>query len=268
MNGPLTIIIVNYNSGEALRKCLESVFCKHQGISLNVIVVDNHSWDGSNDRIEVEFPDVMNIRNDENLGFAKACNQGLKFVQGNYLLFLNPDTLIEDDALDRCVEFMDLNPDVGVLGCKLRNPDGSLQPSCADFPFIHKLALDHILRNRIFPDALREKALLKYWAHDEIRKVDWILGAFMLVRRKLMEDLKGFDERFFLYGEDLELCYRIRKTGLEVVFFSNAEIIHIGNPMWDDERKERVHHALLTFYRKHLSLWQYILLRSLLSGHR
>lgn len=266
MNGPLSIVIVNYNSGEALRKCLESIFCKHQGISLNVIVVDNHSWDGSKDGIEVQFPDVMIIRNDKNLGFAKGCNQGLEFARGDYVLFLNPDTLIKNDTLARCVEFMDLSSDVGVLGCKLLNLDGSLQPSCSNFPFIHRLFLDHMLKNRIFPNAIRQKSLLKYWAHDEIRKVDWVLGAFMLVRRGLMETLKGFDEGFFLYGEDMELCYRIRKTGLDVVFFSNAEIIHIGNPVWDDERKGRVHHALLTFYRKHLSVWQYILLRSLLPG--
>ena len=260
MNGPITIIIVNYNSGRALRKCLESVFCNCRGFSLNVIVVNNHSLDGSKEGIRVEFPDVINIRNDKNLGFAKGCNQGLELSSGDYVLFLNPDTIVKNDALYQCLEFMDSNINVGLLGSKLLNMDGTVQSSCADFPFLHKLLFDHILRNGIFSDAMRQRSLLKYWAHDRVQEVDWVLGAFMLVRLEVIRQLGGFDEDFFLYGEDMDLCYRVKQAGWKVVFFPQAEVFHMGNPVWDAERLVRVYDATLMFYRKHFSLPKVILL--------
>ena len=110
--------------------------------------------------------------------------------------------------------------------------------------------------------------LLRYWRHDRIREVDWVLGAFMLTRRPLMERLKGFDEDYFFYGEDLDLCYRVKEAGWRVVFFPHAEIFHVGNPVWDEARRRLVYNALLTFYRKHLSSWEYFLLKFLLSGRR
>jgi GT2 family glycosyltransferase len=187
------------------------------------------------------------------MGFAKACNQGLRHSKGNYVLFLNPDTIVLNDALVKSLVFMDSNPNIGVIGCKLLNEDGSLQPSCANFPYIRYILLDHVLRKRLFNDAIKRKFLLRYWAHNEIREVDWMLGAFLMTRRTVMDFLGGFDEGFFLYGEDLDLCFRINETRWKVVFYPQAEVIHIGNSSWETERLERVYNALLRFYRKHFS---------------
>jgi len=264
MNRPLTIIIVNYNSGKGLRKCLNSIFANRQGPAVEVIVIDNRSSDGSESIIKSYFRHVQLIKNPENLGFSKACNQGFKLSNGDYVLFLNPDTIIKNDALQQCLQFMNSNPTVGLLGPKLLNMDGTCQPSCADFPFLHKLFLDHLLRNKFLGDSIRNNFLLKYWAHDEIRDVDWVLGAFMLTRSVLIKHLGGFDECFFLYGEDLELCYRIKRAGWKVVFFPYAEVFHLGNPVWDSERLNRVHSATLTFYRKHLSFPKFTLLNLLM----
>lgn len=261
MTGPLSIVIVSCNSGPFLEECLNVVFRGQHGFSVKVILVDNHSSDGSVERIETEFPELTFIRNNRNLGFAKACNQGLQFARGDYVLFLNPDAFIKGDALARCVTFMDVNTDVGMLGCRLLNMDGTLQPSCSDFPFIHKLFLEHLLRNRIFSQALRRKLLLKYWKHDKIREVDWVLGAFMLSRLGLLKKLKGFDEDFFLYGEDMELCYRIKQNRWKIAFLPDAKVIHVGNPVWDKERVLRVHNAILMFYKKHFPLPKVLFLR-------
>jgi GT2 family glycosyltransferase len=254
MYGPLSIIIVSYNSGPFLEKCLNAIFREEHGFSVKVILVDNHSRDGSIERIETEFPELTCVRNNQNLGFAKACNQGLELANGEYVLFLNPDAFIKSDTLARCVTFMDVNTDVGMMGCRLLNMDGTFQPSCSDFPYIHKLFLDHLLRNRIFPHALRHRLLLKYWTHDQIREVDWILGAFMLSRLGLLKELRGFDEDFFLYGEDMELCYRIKQNRWKIAFFPDAMVMHMGNPVWDSKRVLRVHKAILMFYKKHFSL--------------
>lgn len=266
MNGPLSIIIVSHNSGSFLKKCLNAIFHGQHRFSVNVILVDNRSSDGSVERIETEFPELTFIRNNRNLGFAKACNQGLQLACGGYVLFLNPDALIKSDALAKCLTFMDVNTDVGMLGCRLLNMDGTLQPSCSDFPFIHKLFLDHLLRNRIFPQTLKQKFLLKYWTHNQIREVDWILGAFMLSRLGLLKKLKGFDEDFFLYGEDMELCYRIKQNRWKIAFLPDAEVIHVGNPVWDKDRVLRVHNAILMFYKKHFPLPKVLFLRLIMKA--
>jgi len=256
----LSVIIVNYNTTALLERCLASLFSNCDGISIEIIVIDNNSSDGSIEKIAAKFLDVSLIENDRNLGFAKACNQGLGLARNDYVLFLNPDTIILGDTFAQCVEFFHSNRNIGLLGCRLLNVGGGLQPSCGDFPYLHKIFLDHILRREFFPEAFRQKMLLRYWPHDRIREVDWVLGAFMLTRRPLMEKLKGFDEDFFLYGEDLDLCYRIKKAGWRVVFFPEAEVVHVGNPVWDAERLVRVYDATLMFYRKHFSLPKVILL--------
>ncbi len=259
----LSIIIVNYNTTVLLKKCLASVLSNEGEIAREIIVVDNHSSDGGPASLKERFQDVKIIENQSNLGFSKACNQGLALAIGDYILFLNPDTTVPDRTLDSCMAFIHEHQDIGALGCRLLNGDGSLQPSCADFPYLHKIFLDHLLGWKCFPKTMRKKCLLKHWAHDRTREVDWFLGAFMLARRSLMERLRGFDEDFFFYGEDLDLCYRIRQTGWKVVFFSEATVFHVGNSVWENARISLVYDALLKFYRKHFSLWKYVVLKAL-----
>lgn len=260
----LSIVIVTYNSRPYLEQCLKAVFRERNTLSLEVILVDNHSSDRGTEDLSTRFSPLSVIRNGANAGFARACNQGLERAHGTYVLFLNPDTVVSEDALIKCVRYMDANEAVGILGCRLRHPEGVVQPSCSDFPFVEKLFLDHLLRIRLFSPALRQKRLLKYWRHNEIREVDWILGAFMLSRRRLLNTLNGFDEDFFLYGEDMDLCYRIRQYGYKTVYFPHAETLHVGNPVWNRERIIRVHQAMLMFYRKHFSLPAVLLLRLML----
>ena len=264
MSCSVSVIIVNYNTTALLERCLESLFSDGHGLSIEIIVVDNYSSDKGLQKTIDKYQNVLWIRNEENLGFAKACNQGLKMAKADYVLFLNPDTIISKKNLDQCLTFMDTHGDIGLLGCTLLNGDGSLQPSCADFPYLHKIFLDHLTRWKYFPQKLRSRWLLRYWPHDTIRDVDWVLGAFMLTRRKLVDQLKGFDEDYFLYGEDLDLCYRIRKAGWRVTFFSDAAVFHAGNPIWDQARKDLVYDALLKFYGKHFPKWTCVLLQLLI----
>jgi len=268
MSHSVSVIIVNYNTTVLMERCLASLRSNGDGISKEIIVVDNHSSDGGPMTITERHHGVAVIENERNVGFSKACNQGLRLATGDYVLFLNPDTTVQERTIEQCVTFMHANENVGLMGCKLLNVDGSLQPSCADFPYLRKLFLDHILRWKCFSDAIRANCLLRHWSHDRIRDVDWFLGAFMLARRPHIDRLKGFDEDYFLYGEDLDLCYRVKRAGWRVVFFPDAEVVHVGNPIWDHERKALVHKALLTFYRKHFSFWEYILLKSFSLGYR
>ncbi len=253
LKGTLTIIIVNYNSTDLLLNCLHSIFFTQNELTLQVIVVDNNSSDKSKEKVKIWFPQVFFLQNDKNVGFSRACNQGLQVAQGRYVLFLNPDTIIKNNVFTKCLKYLEAHTDAGLLGCKLINADGSLQPSCADFPYIHKLILGHIVRWKIFPNKIKEKFLLKYWKHNKIREVDWVLGAFMMARIDLLKQIGGFNESFFLYGEDLDLCYRLQGEGWKIIFFPHAEILHFGNPTWDNSRLALVYNALFTFYSEHFS---------------
>jgi GT2 family glycosyltransferase len=265
MTPSLSIIIVNFNAGHHLMNCLESVFSSNYPEEFEVIVVDNNSSDDSIDAINDGFSDVKLIKNTSNLGFAKACNQGLESAVNNYVLFLNPDTIVRHDALVKSVDFIDSNPDIGLIGCRLLSKNGSLQSSCADFPYLRTIVLDHLFRWWKLSNAVRAKMLLKYWTHDEIREVDWMLGAFLMTRRSVLTAIGGFDEAFFLYGEDLDLCFRIKQAGWKVVFFPDAQIIHIGNSVWDSDRRDRVYQALVGFHRKHFGFFNAMILKGIIS---
>ena len=264
MSRSVSVVIVNYNTTALLERCLKSLLSDGTGILMEIIVVDNYSWDKDFKKTICRYQNVRWIRNEQNFGFSKACNQGLEIATAESILFLNPDTVIPNTTLDQCLTFMDTHSDIGLLGCRLQNDDGSLQPSCADFPYLHKIFFDHLTRWIFFPRGLSTGGLLKYWAHDAIRDVDWILGAFMLTRRELMDRLNGFDEDYFLYGEDLDLCFRIWRAGWRVTFFPYATVFHVGNPLWDQARKQRVYAALLKFYGKHFPKWKYVLLQRLI----
>ncbi len=228
MTAEVSVIIVNWNVRELLRDCLSSLRSR-SGLApdrMQVIVVDNDSQDGSADMVAAEFPEVTLIRNTENQGFGRANNRAVPLCSGRYLMLLNPDTLIVDHAVERLVERMDARPDVAVLGCRLLNADRSLQRwTGGAFPRAWNLASHYLFLDRILPRALRPAPL---YLDSDVREdidVDWVSGACMVLRPSML-DGKLFDPAFFMYGEDMELCHRLKAGGHRVVYTPSASIIH------------------------------------------
>lgn len=226
----LTIIIVNWNTREMLANCLDSIFADEHGVMFEVIVVDNASQDGSVDMVRGEFPGVQLIANSENLGFARANNQALPLAKGRCILLLNSDTVVLPGALRELVRYLDEHPQVGVVGPKLLHPDGTTQRSCwLGFPSLRFAFVDALYLWRFVPRSrlVRSSGLLEI-PDNEPLEVDHILGAAMMVRHDVVKQVGGMDEGFFLFLEETDWCYRIRKAGWKIHFLPMAEIIHFG----------------------------------------
>lgn len=257
----LCIIIVNWNSGPQLRDCLHSITMAEQdGIALSrVVVVDNASCDGSADGLEdVTLPLVI-LRNSKNRGFAVACNQGANGSGAEYLLFLNPDTRLYEHSLSIPLKTMEQPSchDIGIVGIQLVNDRGEVSRSCAWFPTpgrfcSYMLGLDR-LSSRIFPSHVMAE-----WSHRENRIVHHVMGAFFLVRRSLFEALGGFDERFFVYLEDLDFSFRAWKTGWRSYYIADARAFHTGGGTSERIKSTRLFYALrsrILYGYKHFGWW-------------
>jgi len=254
----LSIIIVNYNVKEFLQNLLHSITKSALNIDYEIIVIDNASNDGSVEFIKEKFPSVKLIANKENLGFSKANNLGLKIAQGMYLLLLNPDTLLREDTVHRMLQFFKNTSEAGLAGCKILNPDGSLQLACRrSFPgpwtsFCKVTGLSSIFpKSRIFA-----RYNLTYLDENQTYEVDAVSGSFMMMKREVFEKIGGFDEEFFMYGEDLDLCYRVQKAGYKVFYVHDTQIIHYKGESTKrssfDETKV-FYNAMNLFVKKHLS---------------
>lgn len=232
----LSVIIVSYNTAALTAECLASLY-KTDRPEKEIFVVDNASIDNSREIIAASFPQVTLIANDRNRGFGAANNQALPYCRGRYVLFLNPDTSIKIDTLQKAVSFMDANPQVGMAGAKILNPDGTIQESVS-------------LRYPGEKFSSGETAKLK-------GKIACVLGAFLIAPRTILEELQGFDEDFFLYGEDQDMAWRIREKGLSIGYIEDAEVLHWGaqsekktSPVSLFEKKLRAEYL---FYKKHYS---------------
>ncbi|MCE9614623.1 MAG: glycosyltransferase family 2 protein [Lentisphaerae bacterium] len=223
----LTIVIVNWNGRAVLQNCLGSIYGASQDLAFEVIVVDNASRDDSVAMMEREFPQVRVIRNRENVGFAAANNQAFDVAQGRYTLLLNNDTLLLPGALADSVRFLDANPDVGALGCRVEFPDRSFQTSCYRFTNLVELFMIRLLP--LGSVANERLNFGRYWGRQfsEPTDVDVVAGCFLIVRRQVIDDVGALDEDFFMYGEDEEWCSRIKCAGWRIVYFPRATIIHI-----------------------------------------
>lgn len=221
----LSIVIVNWNTRELLRDCLRSVFGGLGALEAEVIVVDNASDDGSVAMIHREFPDVWLIENDRNLGFAAGNNVALRKATGRHMMLLNTDTLVHGDVLPQAVAWLDAHPGVGVLGPRVLNADGSVQPSCSAFPSLRFLAMQTLGLTRI---AALDTYRMTGWDRASERRVDVISGAAMFVRRAAMEEVGLLDEAFFFYGEETDWCHRFSRAGWDLVFVPIPEITHFG----------------------------------------
>lgn len=224
----ISVIIVNYNVKDYLLQCLRSLNASVGSITTEVIVVDNDSHDGSVDELQPLFPSVRWIALDENIGFGRANNVGLEHASGRYVLYLNPDTIIGADTLSVMCRFLDEHPKTGIAGCKVLNPDGSFQVACRrglPTPWVSFCKLFGL--QRLFPSSkLFAGYNLTYLPVDATYAVDALIGAFMVGRTELMRSLGGFDPAFFMYGEDIDLCYRVQQAGFDVTYVHTTSIVH------------------------------------------
>ena len=221
----LSVIIVSYNVVNFLRGCLTSIHHAAPQISFEVLVVDNASGDGSAQMVRAEFPQVTLLANESNYGFARANNQALRISKSGYHLLLNPDTLVSQGSLDKMVEFMDHHPDAGASGCQLVWPDGAVQPSCRTFPSLLAVFLRGTRLHKLYNKPVA-RYLMADWNHSSVREVDWVFGACLLLRRKALEDVGLLDEGFFLYYEDIDLCYRLKARGWKVYYNPQIQVVH------------------------------------------
>lgn len=236
----LSVIIASWNTCELTRSCLRSLSQHLHSVPHEVIVVDNASGDGSAEMIAAEFPDVRLIRNPANAGFAVANNQAMRVARGSWFMLVNSDTELNDDSVARLFERVRGEPDVGVAHCQLRFPDGRLQHSAYRFPSLRLALFEDLGFYKLAPHIAPGALLGAYWDYGQERDVEWVAGAFMLMPRKVFEVTGGFDERLFMYGEDMEWCYRIRDHGWKIRYYPSASITHVDHASselrWGEER--------------------------------
>jgi len=264
----LSVIIVNYNVRQFLENALTSIQKSIAGIEGEIFVVDNASDDGSVEMMRTKFPGVCLIENTANLGFARANNIALARARGKYLLLINPDTVVQEDTLRTIVTFFDNNPDVGLAGCKILNPDGTLQLPCRrSFPtpwvaFTKISGLSTLFpRSRWFG-----KYNLTYLNPDESYEVDAVSGSFMMITREAYQRVGGLDEAFFMYGEDLDWCYRVSRAGFKVYYVHSTKIIHFKGESTKRSNIDEIkvfYRAMQLFVEKHYGLS--FMIKSLLS---
>ncbi len=250
----LSIIIVSWNVKDDLLRCLASLKENPPSEPFEQIVVDNMSTDGTVDTVRSRHPEVTLIENRENAGFAMANNQGMELSTGQYVLLLNPDTVVHPGSLDLLIRFLDDNPDVGACGPKLLNDDGSAQASVRRFPTFRGVLYSHTVCRLLglFRPQYREW-MMKDFGYDKQTDVDQIMGAAMMVRNSVIEEVGRLDADFFMYFEEVDWCYRIKQTGRRIVFLPDAVITHLGGRSSSQAPLKRIMMltSLLAFFRKH-----------------
>lgn len=249
----LSIIIVSWNVRELLRQCLYSIAECREKLALQVIVVDSASRDGSSDVVASEFPWVTLLAQDENVGFPRGNNIGMNVAGGEYLLLLNPDTVVVDRALQEMIAYMDGHPEIGVLGPRLRFPDGAIQSSRRRFPSLLTAFFESTWLEPWAPRRILQSYRIEDVPDDQIAEVDWITGAAMMVRRSVVEQVGQMDEHYFMYSEELDWCRRIKEAGWRIVYFPEAEVIHhVGKSSEQavTERHINFQRAKLRYFRK------------------
>jgi N-acetylglucosaminyl-diphospho-decaprenol L-rhamnosyltransferase len=253
----VSVCIVSWNIKELLRDCLNSLKAQAGDVRYETIVVDNASSDGSAEMVRDEFPWVKLVDPKANLGFGRANNLAYKHSSGRWVLLLNPDTVVLDRAIEKLVRFADKHPEAGAVGGRTLKKDGvSLERSCCWgspglWPlFCKSLGLHIIFKN----SAIFNREAMDYWQRDSVREVGVITGCCLMIRREVYEQTGGFDDNFFMYAEETDLCWRNRKTGGRLVFCPEAQIIHLVGESAKKATSNRLFHinrALLKLFRKH-----------------
>lgn len=254
----ISIVIVNYNVKDFLLECLRSVENSTGGLNVETIVVDNDSKDGSVEFLKPLFPNVKFISLKENVGFGRANNIGFKESKGKYILILNPDTILEETTLSTMYDYMEKHGEVGISGCKVLNSDGSFQPACRrGFPTPWASFSKLFGLQKLFPGSkLFGKYNQTFRSVDETYYIDAVIGAFMFCRREVIEQTGGFDPDFFMYGEDIDLCFRAHKAGWKIAYVHSCSIIHYKGESTRRSSINDVKHfynAMEIFTKKHYS---------------
>jgi N-acetylglucosaminyl-diphospho-decaprenol L-rhamnosyltransferase len=245
----LAVVIVNYNAGDYLLRCLDSVRSSTGEVAPEVVVVDNASRDGSGRRAAGAHPGVRVIENDANRGFAAAANQGILATTAPFVLLLNPDAEVVGGTLAAAVKTMRERPRAGVLGLLVRNPDGTIQPSARRVPRLGE-ALGHAFVGPFSPRNPWTRAYtMAGWDRTTEREVEWVSGSAMLLRREAVEAVGLFDERYFMYVEDVDLCTRLRRGGWVVLFSPEVEVIHKIGISARGQRHRMAHEHSRSIYR-------------------
>lgn len=251
----LSIIIVNWNVKQLLLKCLDSIEQTVGDMPHEVIVVDNASKDGSVEAVSEAHPEVKVVRNLRNAGFAVANNAAARRAMGRYVCFLNPDAVVHPGMFQRMIDVLQSDGDIGVVGPRLLNEDGSLQPSARNFLTNMNLMMSHLLFKPIFSKRIRSRLVYEDWDHNETKEVDWLVGACLMLKRSALEKIGPFDEGYFMFHEDTDLCYRAKKAGYRVFFAHNAHLTHFGGrsceQRWGDFTVLKYLASKHIFIRKH-----------------
>jgi len=252
----LSVIIVNYNVKELLYRCLKTILEDQSQRKIEVVVIDNASSDGSTEMVKDNFPKVKVVVNSRNLGFAKGANQGIKQSQGKYIFLLNPDASIKIDQLDKMIDLMEENREIAICGPKITDDQGNLQYSCRRFPsYLTSISSSQSLLFKLFPgNPLSGNYLLTEDGHEKQTEVDWVSGSGLLARRDILDRIGGLDERFFMYVEDVDLCYRAKKDGGKVFYFPGVKMRHLIGGSTRKEKGEMIvqhHKSMYLFYEKY-----------------
>jgi GT2 family glycosyltransferase len=254
----IAVVIISFNVEKLLKECLESLYRETKNARFEVWVIDNRSRDNSVAMLKQNFPQIHLIENDDNVGFTRANNQAVRQCQTDYVLLLNPDTLIQDGTIDKMVQFMDEHPDVGVSGCRVLNEDGSLQLACRrsiPSPSVAFFRLTGL--SRLFPHSRKmAKYNLTYLDPMQTHEVDAVSGAFLVIRRRAIEQIGLLDETFWIYGEDIDWCIRAKKAGWKVMYYPQAHILHYKGVGCNTNRRKtsyEFYRAMYLFHRKHFA---------------
>lgn len=261
----VSIIIVSWQVRELLEKCLKSIFNQTTDINFEVFVIDNNSQDGTVAMVENTYPEVNLIVNDENLGFAKANNQAIVKSKGEYILLLNPDTEITDNSIQKTYKFMKGNVNIGITGCKIINPDGSIQKSIRSFPDLESHILILTKLHNFLPNS---KSLKKYYLPDfdykKTQEVQQVMGAFFMINRKMLNQIGLLDESFFIWYEEVDLCRRAIDDNWQVFYYSDAHIIHHQGKSFSKKtaiiKQFIFNRSLLRYFAKHHKIYEYLVL--------
>jgi len=222
----VTVILISYNTENLLPKAIGDLRISAAGLSLQTIIVDNASRDGSVALIKQDYSESVLIENKTNVGFGRANNQALPFIKGRYVLLLNTDAFVSPDTLQKTVAYLDEHLECGLLGVKLLGRDGELQPSCRYFPTPFNIFLKRTGLNKLFPWVRMVDDM--EWDHASPRECDWVPGCYLLIRREVINQVGLFDERYFLYSEEVDLCFSAKKAGWKVHYFPDTTVVHLG----------------------------------------
>ncbi|MBU4489594.1 MAG: glycosyltransferase family 2 protein [Actinobacteria bacterium] len=246
-------IVINRNAAGYLRDCLESLQAQEYAGGISLWVVDNGSDDGSPGMVLSEFPGVNLVWNTGNVGYARACNQGIEVTCEPYMIVLNSDTVLAEDTVRQVAEYLERKPRAGVVAPRLRNSNGTLQYSCRDFPSIKDAFVHAFLGLFVSGNRSSDRYKKTLWDHEGETDVDWVSGAFMAIRREAARAVGGFDEGYFMYVEDVDICWRMWQAGWTVGYIPRGDVFHhigMSSRMASGRMLFHHHRSMLRFHRK------------------